>query len=288
MEPKGSRAIVGLFVLLLGVGVVATTLWLAGFGRGATKRYLVYMKESVSGLAKDSVVKYRGVEVGHVSRIGILPDDPETIVLTLEIEPSTPIREDTKAQLELIGLTGLAAINLLGGSREAPPLLRKQGQRYPVIESAPSLMSRLETNVLTLMETLSASSDRLASVLGAIDADGLARTLASLERLSESLAARSDEFEQGVADASRFFSSAADASERLPELVDQIETLTNEWSAASADVRELAVTGQGETHALSGDLHNLVRRLDRVIEELEADPSVLLHGRGVGDPGPGE
>ena len=289
----------GMFVLLFGVGTIAALLWLIGFGRGPTKTYVVYMKESVSGLAKDSSVKYRGVEVGHVDRISVLPQDPETIVLLLDIEPTTPVREDTRAQLEFQGLTGLAFINLIGGSRESPPLRKKSGQKHPVIESAPSLMSKLEANVLDTLESLKQASEDLSHILGTMDQKTFANTIENLERVTGALAKHSGELERGTADASRFFANAADASEDLPALVAQVESLATQWTQASVEMKELAVTGRGEltrtsiqltgeTQALGADLRRLVARLDRVVGDLEDDPAMLLRGRGEERPGPGE
>ncbi len=299
MEPKGSRAVVGLFVLLLGVAVVATILWLVGYGRGTHETYLVYMTESVSGLVQDAAVKYQGVDVGRVAQIGLRENDPETVQLTLEVAPSTPVREDTRAQLEFQGLTGLAFINLVGGSRESPPLRRKAGEPHPVIESTPSILARLDTGVSGLIVSLKETSDRMSGVLGAVDREALSNTLESLERVSGALAAHSDALERGAEDASRLFANAAKASERLPELVTKMEGLAGEWTAASEGVQELAATGRaelsrasnqvtGETQALAEDLRRLVGRLDRVVAELESDPSVVLHGRGQAKPGPGE
>jgi phospholipid/cholesterol/gamma-HCH transport system substrate-binding protein len=299
MEPKGSNAVVGFFVLVLGVAAVATILWLAGYGRGSHETYLVRMKESVSGLVEDAAVKYRGVDVGRVAVIGLRPDDPETIELRLEIDPRTPVREDTRAQLEFQGLTGLAFINLVGGSRDARPLGTPPGEEFPVIESVPSLLARLDTGVSGLIVSLQEASDQLSGTLEAVDRESLARTLEGLDRVTASLASRSGEIEKGAADASRLFANAAKASERLPELVTRMEELSVEWSEASANVKDLAATGReelsnassqvsSETQLLTEDLRRVLSRLDRVVAELELDPSVVLYGRDPERRGPGE
>jgi phospholipid/cholesterol/gamma-HCH transport system substrate-binding protein len=299
MESKASTAIVGLFVLLLGVAMVASLFWLFGGGRGDTKTYLVYMKESVSGLVQDAAVKYRGVDVGSVTRLALRSDDPEVVVLTLQVEPGLPIKEDTRATLEFQGLTGLAFINLIGGSREAPMLTVKPGERYPVIESAPSLFARLDTGLTDLINSLTEMSNEVTGKLDAVDQEGLARTLGNLERISGTLAARSEELDAAAEDAAELFDNAARASERFPALVDTLETLALDWRTTSREVRDLATVGRGEIQRASGqvsgdaqvltnDLRRLVSRLDRVVAELELDPSAVLYGRGSESSGPGE
>jgi len=299
MEPKGNLALVGLFVVVLALAIVGSVLWLSGAGHGGTTTYTVYMKESVSGLTADAPVKYRGVDVGHVERIGLRADDPTEVELTLAIDPKTPVREDTRAMLEYQGLTGLAFLNLVGGSKDSPPLRAKSGQPHPVIESTPSLYARLDVGVSNLLTSLTATSDELKTTLGGKDGAALARTIENLERVSQVLAARSGTLDSTASAAAHLFSNASKASDNLPELVAKIDSVATQWNAASVELRGLATDGRaevsraanevtGDTQTLSADLQRLMARLDRVVEELERDPSVVVHGRPKGRKGPGE
>lgn len=70
MEPKVNYTLVGLFIALLGAATVTGVLWLSRTDyRGVYDRYYTFMDESVSGLSRDSYVKYQGVEVGRVKEI---------------------------------------------------------------------------------------------------------------------------------------------------------------------------------------------------------------------------
>jgi phospholipid/cholesterol/gamma-HCH transport system substrate-binding protein len=299
MESKASTAIVGLFVLLLTVAMVASLLWLLGAGRGPTVMYTVHMKESVSGLTQDAVVKYRGVDVGRVADIEIASDDPEIVTLTLAIQPGVPVREDTRATLEFQGFTGLAYINLIGGSREAPKLTVRPGEEFPVIESAPSILARFDTGLSELIANLNETTKQLSGALDGVDQATIARTLGNLERLSGTLAARSEEIDAATRDAARLFENAARSSDRFPALVDSLEHLAKDWRDAGREVEQLASAGRREIERTSGqvsgdvqllaqDVRQLVARLDRVVAELELDPSAVLYGRGDETAGPGE
>lgn len=299
MEPKGSTAIVGFFVLLFGVGIVASVLWLSGSGRGPQEVYVVRMKESVSGLSTNAAVKYRGVDVGSVTHLGFSDADPAIIELTLTIDEKTPVREDTRAMLEYQGFTGLAFVNLVGGSKESPQLSRHSGERYPVIESAPSLFNRLDESVTTLLASLTETSDRIANVLETIDSESLDRTIGNLEKLTGALEKRSAEIDASTVNAARLFRNAAVASEDLPALVASFEKLTREWNATGTEVRVLAQEGRTDLQrastevtasvdGLTADLQQLVRRLDRVVGDLETDPSSVLFGPAPNKKGPGE
>ncbi|MBH0196177.1 MAG: ATP-dependent zinc metalloprotease FtsH [Nitrospira sp.] len=141
MEPKVNYILVGSFIAILGAAVLIGLLWLGKTDyRGIYDRYEAYFRESVAGLSVDSTVKYRGVDVGRVKSITLNPDNPEEVKLTLDIASGTPVKTDTIAVLQTQGLTGLATINLMGGSREAPRLEVSEGQVYPVIKTGPSFV----------------------------------------------------------------------------------------------------------------------------------------------------
>jgi len=75
MASLRTKFIVGAFVAT-GMGIaIAAILWL-GASNYLEKGnyYAAYFDESVQGLEKDSPVKYRGVTIGRVYRIGVAPD----------------------------------------------------------------------------------------------------------------------------------------------------------------------------------------------------------------------
>jgi phospholipid/cholesterol/gamma-HCH transport system substrate-binding protein len=194
MNGKVNYIAVGLFVILLTVALIAGVLWLgAGGSRKEDVPYVVYMNESVSGLSKDAPVNYRGVNVGRVKAIKLDPNDPRRVRILLLVRPGTPIKEDTVATLELQGLTGIANINLTGGSPDSPLLKPQPGQRYPVIKSKTSLLGRLDQSITTLLNNLIESSNKLNQVLGPNNQRALGQTLNHMATASRRLEQFTDE-----------------------------------------------------------------------------------------------
>lgn len=113
----------GALILLALLGLVAlVSLLIAHKVRDVKERYFARFKETVSGLEVGSTVKMLGVRVGQVETIAIA--DPENVILTLALEPDTPITEDTRAVMTSVGVTGLQFVELIGGSarsRRIPP-----------------------------------------------------------------------------------------------------------------------------------------------------------------------
>jgi phospholipid/cholesterol/gamma-HCH transport system substrate-binding protein len=66
-----------------------------------------------------SPVKYLGINVGTISDIRINPQDITSIIVELSLKPGTPIKKDAKADIVSLGITGMKAIEIRGGTNEA-------------------------------------------------------------------------------------------------------------------------------------------------------------------------
>ena len=75
---------------------------------------------SASGLRKGGFVNFDGVPAGEITSIKL--ESPTRIVAVVLIDNSAPIRKDTAIGIEFQGLTGVAAISLVGGAPAAPPV----------------------------------------------------------------------------------------------------------------------------------------------------------------------
>jgi phospholipid/cholesterol/gamma-HCH transport system substrate-binding protein len=320
MEPRVNYVIVGAFVALLGAAMLAGILWLGKTDfRDTYDRYHAFMRESVAGLSVNSTVKYRGVDVGRVKDIVLSPDNPEEVRLTLDIARGTPIKVDTIAVLETQGLTGLATLNLTGGSRDAPPLQVQDGQQYPVIKTGPSLFFRLDEAISRLL-----SEKGLTRLLGDLDtvAKGasevldeenrarLKQTLKDLSDVAQTVAARNDQMDQGLTGAAQSAENLAKMTKSLNEQVPALLARINKSAAALQTLtEELAQTSKAvgavvsdtkpeleqfsrqtlpETSLLVAELRQLTGSLHRIARDIEREPDTLIFGRKHPSRGPGE
>jgi len=315
METKVNQTLVGLFVLVLGAAGIAAVLWL-GSGRLSQKQYgtyLAYFTESVSGLNLHAVVKSRGVAVGSVREISLDPANPERVRLVLEIEQGTPVKEDTLAILGVQGLTGLAYVELSGGTRDSPALQAGPGEPHPVIRTGPSLMRRLDTAGTTLLADLDESTRRINDVLDKETRATMRAAVADLRQITQALARRSADLEAMVAGTAVLARNGAQASADLPRLVERVEraaaavermadsmaqagesaraALDGVGSAASgtsAAAQRLEEETLPEVGRLVTELQALSGSLGRLSSDLERDPGLLLQGRAAAPAGPGE
>jgi len=306
--------LIGAFILVLGGAFVWGILWISAGGTPQRfDRYLVYMTESVSGLNVDSALKYRGVDVGKVERIGIDPDNPQRIRILLQVREDTPITEDTVATLEYQGLTGLANINLSGGSADSDPLRARADEDFPVIRTRPSLFARLDATTSDLLANLMQTSSSINALLDEDNRVNFARTLDNLAELSTNLVEQSGELSTLMAGLNDTLGNVNNASDELPAMVRQF-TASAESLARMADELRRAGSGVGEATAGLGDtveraagdlsrfssatlpalaatveeLRLASENLRRLSEALARDPSILIYGNDSQGPGPGE
>lgn len=320
MEPKVNYILVGSFVAILGAAVLIVLLWLGKSDyRGIYERYEAYFRESVAGLSVDSTVKYRGVEVGRVKSITLNPDNPEEVKLVLDIVGGTPVKTDTIAVLVTQGLTGLATINLAGGSRDAPRLEALEGQPYPVIKTGPSLFFRLdevlsrllsEKGLSKLLEDLDLAAKGAAGVLDEENRTALKHAIKDVSDVAHSVAAHRAQIEAGLNNAAQSADNLVTVTAVLNEQVPVMLARINKSTAAlSAMTEELAQTSKAvrsvvndsrpelerfsrqtlpEAALLVTELRELAGTLTRVARDLEREPESLVFGRKPMPRGPGE
>ena len=307
MERKINYAIVGLFVLLLGGAWLGISLWLTlGDFRTEYTTYRVFMKESVSGLYVDAPVKYRGVEIGKVRQIELNPANPEEVRLTLDIQSSVPIKVDTIAVLTVQGLTGIAFVDLTGGSQSAAMLQVEEGAEYPVIPSGPSFFARLDTFGMELLANLNTLANRLGELLDEEGRRKIRDILENSRQVSAVFARQNMELEQTIQNASKLFADGAEAAAQLQPLLAQVETtagafeeMANQIAEASASINRFVQGSETglqqftqqtlpEVGELVSELRRLADTMQDIGEKLEDDPSLLIYGREQVIPGPGE
>lgn len=314
MDPKVSYTLVGLFVVILGSALVFVVFWLsAGTSKAVYETYVAYVYESVSGLNPRAAVNYRGVAVGQVSKIALDRENPERVILLLDVEAGTPVKEDTVAVIATQGITGLARVELTGGSAGSPALQARPGQPYPEIPTKPSLLVRLDTAVSALLTQLTQAVGQLGSVAQRVNAilgddqqQKLANTLTHVEHITGALAARADTLVANLESLTAILRNTAQTSAELPALVTRIsgslgtvqETI-GAISRTSSHLDQLIVhTQKGLTHfsrdtlpqvsPLLIEVRQSTESLRRLTEQLERNPSSLLFGRPTSRPGPGE
>jgi len=181
METNVRYTVAGVFVLVMLAFIILGTIWLsAGFSTEKYNYYLVYMKESVSGLTLDSSVEFNGVDVGTIDQININKKNPQLVELVLKVKDTTPVTMGTKAKLGVRALSGMTYILLEDKGDDKRPLLAKKGEPYPVIDTTPSILIRLDTIMTQMSSSFREISNSFKSLLSRENLQAIRRLLQKL------------------------------------------------------------------------------------------------------------
>ncbi|MDO9570500.1 MAG: MlaD family protein [Hydrogenophaga sp.] len=308
MDDKVNYTLVGAFVLTLSALLIAGVLWLsAGLGgRDAMDPYQAVIQESVAGLNLNAPVKYLGVDVGKVDRIAIDPQNPLQVRLHFLVKRGTPIKVDSVGVLKAQGLTGIAYIEISGGSAEAQALGPGPDGAPPTIPFKPSLSARLENVLSSVLANVDRVSNNLNAVFDADNRAALKSTLADLASVTHTLAGQQAAISAGVADAAKAARLTARAGEQFGPTLDSIQEsaqavkrMADVTAQASARAGEAADTTTASLQTISqqtlpdlarlmAELNQLSASLRRLSEQAAGNPSSLLLGSPTPTPGPGE
>lgn len=305
MENKAYALAAGLFTVVLGAAVILAALWFSG----ETYEKVYYVLESkypVTGLNKQAVVRYRGVDIGKVTGIQFDPKDPALILIDIAVQQKMTLTRSTFAELRYQGVTGLSYVMLddpRTSTEPLPPLGEEGSARIPIRESLFSSLADIAQQVLADAREV---MKRLNSVLNDQNQAQIGRTLQNVEiatrqitSLAQAMEPAAKNSNQLITDARQTFHNAnkllADISSTNRDLARRLEAIdrvAGSAEKAGGAVAALADSVASETlpriNTLADELARTSRSLDRLASELKEQPQSLVFGRKPGSPGPGE
>jgi phospholipid/cholesterol/gamma-HCH transport system substrate-binding protein len=297
MDREANYVAVGAFVLLvlfLGAGFV---FWYSDTAdsRNVT-RYEIYFDGSVTGLSEGSGVRYLGVVVGRVARIGIDPRDPGRVRVVADLHEHTPVTPETVARLALQGVTGLLYVNLQPREAGSPPPRLVASLKYPVI---PSEQSQFDVLVSALPDVVAKAGEALERVNSLLSEKNIATVTAALGNAEVA----SRQLPQAISDARATFHDLKEAANEMDTTMHALGTLGGgDMKASAMRLREVADTisvtaarldklvadnqgnvdrfadqGLAEFEQLVRETRQAVRSFDSLTESLERDPSRVVY-----------
>jgi len=250
METRASYTIVGAFVLAFFFGMVGTIVWLADFELNAENaRFHILFDGSVTGLQTGNPVRYRGIPVGIVTEMEINPDNVEQVRVTIEVPVETPIKQDATASLEFQGLTGVAFVQISGGTHDAPNLRAELGDELPIIPSTPSQIEELFEKAPELLTRFIGLVDRANDILNTTNQRNIQQTLSNLTEFTGALAESSGDIQillsEGGATLEQFKATAREAEILIGAFADRSDSIAALAEKTLIDVDSLVVEAEG-------------------------------------------
>jgi phospholipid/cholesterol/gamma-HCH transport system substrate-binding protein len=261
METRANYVLIGAFTLATVVGAFLFVMWIAGYGTpGGHRTYQVVFNGSVSGLSNGANVLFNGIKVGEVTHLTFSRSDPHQVVADIDVGSDAPIDRNTKARLETQGLTGAAAVALLGGSAPGAELAGENGR--PAVIYAEQTMQLQD-----ILDNVAALSVKATSVLD--DAD---KILADNSAPIHSAITNVEEFSKVLSDnapnVNAALKSVADLGKTLGPLSTRLQTLSDDadrlvLSIDTDKVRSIVDNVQG----VSGKANTALDQVDKLLAE---------------------
>jgi phospholipid/cholesterol/gamma-HCH transport system substrate-binding protein len=243
--------------------------------------------------------------VGEVRKLSLAPDDPRRVIARVRLSGETPVKVDTHARLNLVGLTGVTVIQLSGGTPDAAPLLPAPGETagriMADVSALQSLLASGQDVALSANEALARvgrllSDDNLAHVAGALESiDGIAHSLAAqrddLRRLVTEFGNAGSELQQTLQRVNRLAASAdAVVDGQVQPLLDDtrawLDAARRTTDAAAAVIERnreplarLTSDGLAQLGPTLVELRETLRTLRAASGRLQDDPAGFLLGR---------
>jgi phospholipid/cholesterol/gamma-HCH transport system substrate-binding protein len=308
MENKAHAMAAGIFVALLSALVLGLAAWLTR-ETGVRDVYEISTRETVTGLQAQAPVRFRGVDVGKVTRIGFDPKVQGAVLVRMEIDRDTPLTADSFATLSYQGVTGLAFIQLSDRGKAAARLVPNDAAP-PRIPLEPGLLARLEERGEVILSRIDEVAQRVNTTLGDANQKRLANALENLskaatgtqelvthvdttvlkkldpalEQITVTVRGAQGAVEQIGTAASEFRQTA----QRLNAPNGPLDRVSEGTEALSQTMETFSAATLPRVNRVADETTRTVRNLDRAINDLTENPQMLIYGGGPPQPGPGE
>jgi len=134
--------------------------------------YIEFEDTSVTGLQVGGAVQYHGIRIGRVDAIKISPQDVSRVIVTVSVDAGTPIKQDVEATLIFVGITGIKAVELKGGSNEA-----KLRQPKDFIPTGKSGLASFTGKAEDIMEKMELIAQNIANITNDRNQQNIAKIL---------------------------------------------------------------------------------------------------------------
>jgi len=281
METRANYAIIGLFTLLviaMGFGFIY---WLKRFDEVGTRTELrLEFDGTVNGLAIGGIVYFNGLKVGVVSDLQFAKDDPGKIIVYTSIAASTPVKPDTRAEVNFNFLTGVAYVELFGGSADQPDILR--GPEIATLQGTPSSLTDVISGANRMFREAEKSMQSINAMVDQVT-PSVTESIKNVEQFTEALAANADGVNEFLGNVSEMSKTVGTLSTKLEGIVDKADQaiaaidadeVRETISSAKAFMQRLdeASTNIGpimsDVRKVAGDLSQFSTNLDTTLANL--------------------
>ena len=300
MENKAHALIAGAFVVVVTAMLALLAIWLT---RDSTQRDLYEMStsETVSGLQPQATVRFRGVPVGKVERVGFDQKVKGNVLIRVSIDRAAPMTRSTFATVASQGVTGLGFIQLddnaeskerlVPNDDDPPRIVLKPGGLDKLLRQSEVIFNQAEQATTRINQLLSPQNEaaintavtQLAEAAGSIN-----RVAKALEPTAATLPALSKDARAALQAVRTVTNEVGVTAQRLNARGGPLDKLTEGGTALAAGVETFSAATLPKLSEVADETARTMRQLRRTVNAVDDNPQALIFGNGPPVPGPGE
>ncbi len=315
MENKSHAVAAGAFVLAVAALLVGLVVWLTR-DNANYREFELSSRGGVSGLQPQAVVRYKGVAVGKVLRIGFDPQVSGNVLIRIAVKDEAPISPTTFATLGYQGVTGLAHVLLDDanppypveprGPSGLPRLPMKPSSLGRIAEQAPAILGQIEDTARRINQVLSDENqarlgqalEQLSQAMGQANritqrldtslAKHLDPTLAALPQLATDARQTLHALQQAGQGVTHIATQLGQTAQALNAEGGAVAQITRSTQALAQAAEQLGTATLPRVHRATEEAGRAARQVGRAASGFQDNPQALLYGAGPIPPGPGE
>jgi len=300
MENKAHALMAGAFVVVVAALLAVLAIWLT---RDNTRRDLYEMStsETISGLQPQAVVRFRGVPVGKVERIGFDDKVKGNVLIMVSINRAAPMTQSSYATVASQGVTGLGFIQLddngestqrlVPNDDDPPRIPLKPGTLDKLLKQSDAIFTQAEqaaTRLNQLLSTQNEAAINTAVTQLAQAASSINRVAKSLEPAVATLPALSKDTQAALKSVQGVTDELSVTARRLNEAGGPLDKLREGGEALAAGVETFSAATLPKLGEVADETARTMRQLRRTVSAVGDNPQALIFGNGPPVPGPGE
>jgi len=287
MEKSAPYFIVGLFMTLVVFALVGFSIWLSGpHDQRDLKFYTVEFHDSISGLEAGSTVQYKGLKVGKVMKLQLVPGNNNLIRVDIGVDKSTPIAAHTKVSLQAQGITGLVRLEMAtkDGDNEPPPTV--DGVKYPVLQGQGSRLYDAIENIPVITAQITDITKKINGMMDEKTMASVQQSVQNMERMTRDLNGLLAP--DNVANARELMNNLAASSQNLPDMINHLNRTADSMEAAArnldaivarnkSSIDRFAQEGLSQFSTATREVRGTAASVRKLADKLSDNPSQVIY-----------
>lgn len=271
MERGVNYIFIGACFMLSLIGFVVFIFWFgeSGFFKDEVRIYKSYTKRPLA-IKADSLIKYKGINVGRVQNINFKDNNFEEIEITLEIRKDLPIKVDSTLRVEQSGILGASFLALIQNDKSTE--IAKDGA---VLMIGGDSMSQIMDAIPSIAGKVDYLLDNANGVLSEENAKNLTAILLSINEAAKNINILAQSLSRNTQDIEKIIANVSKIAQSTEQITN---TLNAKVAQGEYDLRSTIAPALGAIEGAMNELNAFAKNGSAFIQNLEQNPYNTIFG----------